>query len=508
MRSEFLKDSTKTIICISLCIISFLFWAVKKQGYFIDEVYSFGISNSEFGPFINDYAKENDFKLSKANIDSYLTVNNSTRFNYSNVYKNTSIDNGAPFYYMLLHSVCSLNVGVFNKWMGLSINLFIYLLSLLLIWKITFYIYKNKEYASAAMLLFGLSTTMISIAMMVRLYMLFVFETLLFVWLFLPTLKNKPNGWKIILIMFVLFLGLTTHYLFLNLVVSIVLFGLFQLSFKRFRTIQFSTNHFVLYGAIIILTAITLFAFTPFTKQLLSNDHFDNGISMVNNIIHPSLWFMKGVKYSYAMCLGMTAAVLFCLIFIFKSIYRRIKQKDNVYNESIVFLFFVITIVSVSTIISAPHTSFRYIANVVSLIAVPAAKELIDCTKKSALLHYIIVLLIVITPFFIKPHFIYPESAYNTASLTPYKDSICIFQCKDPLNHKSLTWHLPYLSLMKECLIAGPNMDNQEQIFISDNNTPNHLIVYSESLRNINGYNPAIHLFDWSGCEVWRFDKI
>lgn len=506
-RTRQLKNSTKTIICISLCIIYFLFWGNKKQGYFIDEIYSFGISNSEYGPFINNYAKDNDYKLSKDEIKNYLTVSNSTRLNFHNVYKNTSIDNGAPFYYFILHSVCSLNVGVFNKWLGLSINLLLYLLSLLLIWKISFYIYSDKKYANAALLLFGLSTTMISIAMMVRLYMLFVFETLLFVWLFLPTLKTKPEVWRIILILIVLFLGLTTHYLFLNFIVSIVLFGLIQLFYNKTKKKIFSTNHFILYGTIVILTAFTLLAFTPFTKQLLSKEHFDNGISMMNNILHPSLWFVKGMKYCYAMCLGMTIAVLFCLIYIFKSIYRRIKQKDSIYNESIVFIFFIITIVSVSTIISAPHTSFRYIANVVSLIAIPAAKELIDCTKRNKFIRYIVVLLIVLTPFFIKPQFIYSEYAPYKALLNSYNDSICVFQCKDPLNHKSLTWHLPYLSMMKECLIAGPNMKYQLQHFISDNNNPNHLIVYSESLSDIEGYNPTVHLFDWVGCEVWRYDR-
>ncbi len=504
---RFLSDSIKTIICISLCIILFLFWSVKKQGYFIDEIYSFGISNSEYGPFINNYAQNNNYRLSKTEIENYLTVGDSTRFDFSNVYNNTSIDNGVPFYYMLLHAVCSLKMGDYNKWMGLSINFVFYLLSLLLIWKITLYIYNNKKYANTALLLFGFSTTMISIALMVRLYMLFVFETLLVVWLFLPTLKNKPEVWRIILILTTLFLGLTTHYLFLNLAVSVVLFGLSQLFFKRHRTIQLSTNHFVLYGSIVLVTAITLFYFTPFTKQFQANDHYVNGISMVDNVLHPSLWLMKGVKYGYAMCIGMPVAVLLCLILFIKNIRRKLKFKDIVFNDSIAFILLIVIIVSIATIISAPHVSFRYIANVVTLIAIPASKELIDGTKKIVFLRYIAFLIIVLIPFAIKPQFLYSESASNTALLTPYSNSICVFQCKDPLNHRSLTWHLPYLSLMKESFIAGPDTENQVNEFIVENNMPNHLIVYTEALCNIEGYNPTVHLFDWMGCEVWRFDK-
>ncbi len=501
------KYSTKTMICISLCIILFLFWGNKKQGYFIDEIYSFGISNSEYGPFINDYAKDHNYRLSKADFSNYLTVSESTRFNYSNIFKNTSIDNGAPFYYMLLQSVCSLNVGVFNKWMGLSINLVFYLLSLLLIWKITFYTYNNKEYATAALLLFGLSTTMISIAMMVRLYMLFVFESLLLVWLFLPTLKNKPEVWRIILILITTFLGLTTHYLFLNLIVSIVLFGFVQLVLNKFKKKHFSINHIVLYGTILLVTVITLLFLTPFPKQFMSNDHIDNGITMVNNVLNPSSWFMKGVKYGYAMCIGMPAAVILCIILLLKKIHQRIKQKHIALDDSTIFLLLIITVVSITTIISAPHVSFRYIANVVSLIAIPASKELIESTKKNEYLRYFAFSIIILISFVIKPQFVYSESASNTASLTPYANSICVFQCKDPLNHRNLTWHLPYLSLMKESLIAGPDTESQVNEFIIDNNTPNHLIVYSESLCNIEGYHPAVHLFDWIECEVWRFDK-
>lgn len=498
---------SKNTICISLCIISFVFWGVKKQGYFIDEVYSFGISNSEYGPFINSYAKDNNYRLQRTDIEKYLTVSESGRFNYSNVYKNTSIDNGVPLHYLLLHSMCSLNIGEFNKWTGLSINFVFYLLSLILIWKITFYIYKNKEYATAALLLFGLSTTMISIAMMIRLYMLFVFETLLFVWLFLPTLNKKPEIWRIILVMIAAFLGLMTHYLFLNFLASIVLFGFVQLFLLKFKKKHFSINHIVLYGTIILVTAITLLFFTPFSSQFLSNDHYENGITMVDNVLNPSSWFMKGVKYGYAMCLGMPVAVILCLLFLIKYVNRRIKQKDVVLYDSGIFFLIIIVVVSITTIISAPHTSFRYIANVVSLIAIPAAKELIDCTKKNIIYRYVAFSIIVLMPFVIKPQFIYPESASNTALLTPYSNSICVFQCGDPMNHKSLTWHLPYLSLMKESIIAGPDTENQVNEFIVENNMPNHLIVYSESLCNVEGYHPAVHLFDWMGCEVWRFDK-
>lgn len=501
------KESAKTIICISLCIISFLFWGINKQGYFIDEVYSFGISNGEYGPYINNYAKDHDYILHKADIENYLTVSESTIFDYSNVYNNTSIDNGAPFYYMLFHSVCSLDVGEFNKWMGLSINFIFYLLSLLFIWEISFYLYNNKDYATSALFLFGLSTTMISIAMMVRLYMLFVFETLLMVWLFLPTLKNKPKAWRIILILITLFVGLTTHYLFLNLVLSIVLFGFIQFCFKKHRETSLSNNHFILYGTIIIVTIITLLFFTPFSKQFISNDHIDNGLTMFNNLLNPSLWFEKGIKYGYAMCLGMPAAVILCVISLIKFIFRSIKQKNVVINDSITFILLIIIVVSITTIISAPHTSFRYIANVVSLLSIPAAKELIDITKKSAFIRYFALSIIFFIPFVIKPQFIYSESASNNAALTPYSNSICVFQCKDPMNHRSLTWHLPYLSLMKESLIAGPDMENQVNEFISESNSPNHIIVYTESLCNIEGYNPAVHLFDWVGCEVWRFDK-
>lgn len=490
-----------------MCIISFVFWGVKKQGYFIDEIYSFGISNSEYGPFINDYAKDNNYRLSKTDIENYLTVSESTRFNYSNVYKNTSIDNGVPIYYMLLHSVCSLYVGDFNKWTGLSINFIIYLLSLLLIWKIALYIYNNKEYAYAALLLFGLSTTIISMTLMIRLYMLYIFETLLLVWLFLPTLKNKPEAWRIILILITAFVGLTTHYLFLNLIASIVLFGFIQFLVNRFRKKQFSTNHLVLYGTIIVMTAITLLYFTPFAQQFTSNERMENGITMLNNVLNPSSWFMKGVKYGYAMCIGMPAAVILCVIFLLKKIHQRIKQKHIALDDSTIFFILIITVVSITTIISAPHVSFRYIANVVSLIAIPASKELIESTKKNEYLRYFAFSIIILISFVIKPQFVYSESASNTASLTPYANSICVFQCKDPLNHRNLTWHLPYLSLMKESLIAGPNTESQVNEFIIDNNTPNHLIVYSESLCDIEGYYPAAHLFDWIECEVWRFDR-
>jgi len=164
--------------------IGMLYFGAQKEGYHVDEMYSYGLANSEYLPFmhfgesgydVKDWMKEygagesfrdlfrnlrNDFRILKeydyqfyntpiywdyqvaqANsadtrtttwvsgkeYQEYLAVSKSNTFNYASVYYNQRGDVHPPFYYILLHTVCSVFPETFSKWYGLGIN-FLFLL--------------------------------------------------------------------------------------------------------------------------------------------------------------------------------------------------------------------------------------------------------------------------------------------------------------------------------------------------------------------------------------------
>ena len=108
-------------------LIFALFWGSKKEGYYIDEPWSYGLANSYYQPFLqNDdtYMKqwqEPDFYY------DYVVVNEGEAFSYDSVIYNQANDVHPPFYYILLHTICSFFVGTYSKWFGLVLNLVFYI---------------------------------------------------------------------------------------------------------------------------------------------------------------------------------------------------------------------------------------------------------------------------------------------------------------------------------------------------------------------------------------------
>ena len=187
--------SKKKVIFLTLLIFSFfsmLYYGSRKEGYHVDEVYSYGLANSEYLPFMHfgahDYNvkdwmmeygagesfgdlvknlwkdfqifKECDFQwrdsviyqdyltaqansadtrtstwLSGQAYLDYIAVSESNTFNFVSVYYNQRGDVHPPLYYLLLHTVCSFFPGVFSPWFALSLNILFLLLMLAVMYR-------------------------------------------------------------------------------------------------------------------------------------------------------------------------------------------------------------------------------------------------------------------------------------------------------------------------------------------------------------------------------------
>ena len=162
----------RAALCLALLLVSgvcFLF-AGRKSGMFIDEVYSYGLSNGHYTPFIKNLA--DDQILTRQELLSYLTVDPGEGFDLASVYDNQVRDVHPPLYYWLFNAASSLTPGVFSKWTGLILDYLIYMAALLLLYRLCMRLFGSRFLSAAAVGLYGLSVIGLSTMLMIRMYVL------------------------------------------------------------------------------------------------------------------------------------------------------------------------------------------------------------------------------------------------------------------------------------------------------------------------------------------------
>lgn len=120
------KESRKIpLVLLAVIIVFQLIWTTyvfvyKKEGSHTDEIWSYGLANSYYKPFmyikpgvwiedLSDDTLDNmhEWVTGKEFLD-YITVQKGEQFSYGSVYSNQTLDHHPPLYYFLLHTVCSL----------------------------------------------------------------------------------------------------------------------------------------------------------------------------------------------------------------------------------------------------------------------------------------------------------------------------------------------------------------------------------------------------------------
>ena len=192
-----------------------LLFSTRKCGLFIDEVFSFGLSNSHEGPVLSDVlgGSVSDRVLTREQMHRYLAVDPGEGFDFVTVYTNQVRDVHPPLYYWLLNAVCSLRPGVFSLWPALALDWLLYMLCLALLYKLILELGGSPLTAAAGVILYGLSATGLSTMLMIRMYVLMTALTVQLALLVVLQMKRPRRLWPP-LIGLTIFLGLMTQYYF------------------------------------------------------------------------------------------------------------------------------------------------------------------------------------------------------------------------------------------------------------------------------------------------------
>ena len=177
-------------VLIEIQVLVLFLFACQKKGYFIDEIYSWGLSNGYYKPFITSYDTIFEHWLDGEEFQDYMTVQQGERFSYASVYDNQTQDLHPPLYYMAMHTICSFMPDYYNKWQGILLNVFFYMGCLAMIFLTARILFQSDRKALAAMAVWGFSPGGLSTGIYIRMYMMLTFWSLLFVCLVFHLLRE------------------------------------------------------------------------------------------------------------------------------------------------------------------------------------------------------------------------------------------------------------------------------------------------------------------------------
>lgn len=309
---------------VLLCVLAVqCCFAFQKEGYHMDEMISFEMSNAEYNPwivptqpvgrlakFVQEELRGETFIQTFANladtvqdavknrggskilqykadvypepvwIDSkgftdYVTANGKGRFNYLSVYFNEKDDVHPPLYSMLLHTMSSLFPGVIVPFLGCFINILAILGCVLLIFRLGEVLESGgilpegsgELWGVCAALLYGISSGAIATALLIRMYGLMTFFCVALFYAHLKKWMGNGFGRKNKGLAAVTMLGFWTQYFFLFycLALAAVTAGLLAAK-KRYKELR----GYVIAMASAGVIGVAVFPFS--IKAVLSSD--------------------------------------------------------------------------------------------------------------------------------------------------------------------------------------------------------------------------------------------
>lgn len=217
------------IIAVGLSSIIYCF-AVKKEGWHSDEVWSYGFANSYYEKDIYQYSDGTIRNINEwvdgSVLRDYVEVNEGEQFKFDSVYNNQVEDLSPPLHSMILHAICSLFPDTFSWWYSFAINIAAYIIAMIYLYKVCL-ILKNEKLGLMCCFMYGISLAARDTYIYLRMYAMCTALTMVYIYNVVRWLKRE-NGQRIftknlIGIFVVTLLMFWTHYYMISLVGAMTL---------------------------------------------------------------------------------------------------------------------------------------------------------------------------------------------------------------------------------------------------------------------------------------------
>lgn len=410
MQNHQQKTLIMLALVICLCIGVAGLHGYYKEYFYEDEVLSYTISNSKNGGYFN--LKANEWYRGSDLYDN-LYVKKGEGFDWSNTLRNLKTDDHPPLYYLTLHAFSSFCSGGFSKWSGISINLIIFALMLIVLYLTFHELFPERPYFPVLLCgLCGMNLGILGIAIYIRMYMQLILATVLCMYWHVTSIcrcKTKQTDslakerffWPIhALLVAVTLYGTMTHYFYLIFAFYAALFYCIYMLYRKYfiRVLAYVLSMAVAAGIVLTL-------WNPIIQQLFSEDAGSDTmgqqwsaslirfkISGMTNLLNEEVFSGK-LKY-----------VLIILLIFF--VYHLVKERHTLITSlkvrpEIVLILFTIILFYLTASVITPYTAYRYVCPAtvfIILITVSLLEKTLNNILKSSLLG-----LICISLFFIQP---------------------------------------------------------------------------------------------------------
>ena len=437
-----------SVILVQICFI--VYQVTQKNGYHIDEIYSFGLSNSYDRAFLNaDNAAQNHWIDSKY-FDDYLTVQSDERFSYDSVYKNQVQDVHPPLYYMALHTISSFFPDQFSKWPAEILNIVFFTIIQVFLFLLSMRIFRKDAVLSlSVVILYGCSMIAIDTIVFIRMYAMLTMWTVISFYLHIRLMEENSRLRHLVPIFLVTFFGCLTHYYFLVLSFFLALISCTNFILKK----RFKSG--LVYAVGMILSVSAMIGYFPsvvehlFGNRLVGNQTLHNvqdslgAMRRFSSFAVQTIFGFLGTKYIFVLTL-----LLFLCLFSM-AIFKILKDKKSdllkatiKINMSSVYvsICILLTFLVISVIAFDAYSRYVYfIMPIIALCVIAAAQVLATLARINVKRFGAITLSVVI--FIASYNFVFRSSSYlfndayvNAKIVSGYKDNYGILFCEDNSN--------------------------------------------------------------------------
>ena len=300
------------LVLLMVSAVCFLY-SSRKAGMFIDEIYTYGLSNSSFHPFLSTsgdrYGTVEHRVFTRQELLDYVSINGDEGFDFASVYYNQVNDVHPPLYYWLFNIASTLARGSFSKWIGLTLDWLIYLGAAAMLYALVRKLGGGRYNAAITTALYGLSSIGLSTMIMIRMYVLLTLLTVVLMY-FVAELMRAFRPRTCVFIGLTLLAGLMTQYYFVFyaffLCAAFVLWAILK---KRWRDLAWFVPC-ALIGALSLLVV-----FPAALKHLFAEDLVSGG-SAVENLKNAAQYAVRLKTFFGFVRHGLRAAIyagLVCL---------------------------------------------------------------------------------------------------------------------------------------------------------------------------------------------------
>lgn len=496
--SNHLRVGIAVVLVLQLALLCY--WGVQKQGFHVDEVYTFELSN--YPETI--YGDSEDAYTSWKTGDTFAQILEPAEgrlFDLSVPFWSGETDNHPSTYYILVHIFSSLfealNIGA-NKWAGLIPNI---LCSLVATWFMIRMLRKLLQNDLLALLggagwAFCIGT--INTVVYLRMYALLTMFAIIFSWLHLKFLSDYANGYSVckllVLVQLATMAGILSQYYFLFFAFFFCSFVCVYLFLKKdwamLRCYMLTEISAVAASELLFPRMIVRLFFGDRGSEALSNMLSGGGyiskLLSVFSIINEKMFGGYGAAV-------IVAGVISLLISV--TIRKKFRQQKFFRADAFVMLLLAVALCYILAVTKiAPYQVDRYFMCIFPLLmlcgvyglcrgalaisaAVPRYRKLCMTAVAAALAAFTI-----FNISYGQVSYIYADGAARTQSLFQYEHLPVVALNGDTYNDSVLQWAFEF--------------QNYENVFLCRNNTVSDISIAAQDGKLDNGFLLYVHQDD------------